>query len=434
MRLDDVVMSGDGYYQSTAYHAYLHLPSFEFWAQCIFCILSLAVCYVLAPRVARICVQRTMSTRLVRFVEDVGPSIIATGLMALFVGVCLLLEIPLHDQLVVWKVMSLTMWVLVVRLISWFLRVVMQPHELLSFMLRSIEWGVVMTMVMTFFGLLLPTIHLLDSIQFTVGAQVFRGTNIVGGVIVAVLALTVAGQLTQFLEWGLNRYSKRQHMMLNDALILSRMISLTIFMLTIIGVLIGSGLDPATLTAFGGALGIGLGFGLQEVVVNFVSGVLLLFERAIKPGDYVTVGNITGQVVTLGHRSLVIRDVLGTENIIPNGILTRGTIQNHTLSNNDFRVCFLLRLGSITQFDQARVLIENVMRHHPRILQHQPFAVQISEIWENQIVLEISCWINDLNKGQKPLISDLLQRIGKDCAEQKVRLAHPSIALVASNS
>lgn len=423
MRLDDVVMSGDGYYQSMAYHAFLNLEPWSFWAQCLYCLVCLAVAYWFSPRVALAQSRRDRSPRLVRFVEDVGPAIIACVLMGGMVVLGLAIGVPLYDQLVVWKVLSLAVWVLGVRGVSWLLRVVMQPHGLLRFLLRCIEWGVVLTMVLTFFGLLQPLVDVVAGVQFSVGSQVFKGANIVGGVIMAVLALTVAGQLTQFIEWGLAKYSAHQHMLSNDALILSRLLGLTIFVLTAIGVLVGSGIDPATLTAFGGALGIGLGFGLQEVVVNFVSGVFLLFERAVKPGDYVTVGNITGQVVTLGHRSLVIRDAVGTENLIPNTTLSRGVVQNHTLSSDEFRVSFVLRLASIAQFEAAKALIEQAMRQHPRVLQDRPLGCLVTGVYADEATLELSCWINDLHNGQKGLVSDLLLAIGQSCQAQGIALA-----------
>jgi len=368
--------------------------------------------------------QRQHSQRLVRFVQDAGPAIAASMLMAILLGAGLALSVPLYEQLVVWKVLSLTVWVLGVRVLSWLLRVVMNPHGLLRFLLRCIEWGVVLTMVLTFFGLLQPLMDMVASVQFSVGSQVFKGANIVGGVIMAVLALTVAGQLTQFIEWGLTQYSARQHMLTNDALILSRLVGLSIFVLTVIGVLVGSGIEAATLTAFGGALGIGLGFGLQEVVVNFVSGVFLLFERAVKPGDYVTVGNITGQVVQLGHRSLIIRDAVGTENLIPNTTLSRGVVQNHTLSSNEFRVSFNLRLAHIAQYEPARALIEQAMREHPRVLKDRPLGCLVTGLYADEATLELSCWINDLHNGQKGLVSDLLRVMGLSFQEQGIALAN----------
>ncbi len=424
MRLDDVVMSGDGYYQSMAYHAFLNLEPWSFWVQCLYCLMCLAMGYWLAPRVVQALLQGQRSHYLVRFAQDAGPAIVASTLMATLVGAGLALSVPLYEQLVVWKVLSLTVWVLGVRVLSWVLRVLMRPHGLLGFLLRCIEWGVVLTMVLTFFGLLQPLVDLVASVQFSVGSQVFKGANIVGGVIMAVLALTIAGQLTQFIKWGLAKYSAHQHLLSNDALILSRLLGLTIFVLTAIGVLVGSGIDPATLTAFGGALGIGLGFGLQEAVVNFVSGVFLLFERAVKPGDYVTVGNISGQVVELGHRSLIIRDAVGTENLIPNTTLSRGVVQNHTLSSNEFRVSFVLRLANIAQYEAARALIEQAMRRHPRVLADRPLGCLVTGIHADEAMLELSCWINDLHNGQKGLVSDLLQVIGQSFQEQGIALAH----------
>jgi small-conductance mechanosensitive channel len=430
MRLDAVVMSGDGYDQSMAYHAYLNLAGWSFWGQCLYCLLCLAAAYSLAPRLADALWHRRFAGWQVTLVRDAGPALVATGLMAAMVGGCLAWGVPLYEQLVVWKVMSLTLWVLAVRLGSWLLREVMQPHELLRFMLRSIEWGLVLSMVLTFFGLLRPLAAAVSAVQFSVGGQVFKGANILGGLSMAVVALTLAGQFTQLINWCLMRYSARQHMMSNDALVLSRLMGLTIFLLTIIAVLVGAGIEPATLAAFAGALGIGLGFGLQEVVINFVSGISLLLERAIKPGDHVTVGAITGQVVQLGPRSLVIRDALGTENLIPNTTLTRGIVQNRTLSNADFRVGFSLRLADIGQYEQARRLIEQAMRAHPRVLSDRPTACQITAIHADEVTLELSCWINDLHNGQSTLVSDLLLQVGTSCLAHGIALARsPQSAL-----
>jgi len=135
------------------------------------------------------------------------------------------------------------------------------------------------------------------------------------------------------------------------------------------------------------------------------------------------VGSITGQVVQLGHRSLVIRDAVGTENLIPNVTLTRGMVQNHTLSNADFRVSFPLRLADISRYEIAQAQIEQAMRAHHRVLHDRPVGCQIAALYADEVTLELSCWINDLQNGQKTLVSDLLLDIGKRLQACGVALA-----------
>ena len=158
-------------------------------------------------------------------------------------------------------------------------------------------------------------------------------------------------------------------------------------------------------------MGIGLGFGLQEVVVNFVSGLYVLFERAMKVGDYVTINQITGRVVQLSSRAIVIRDAVGTESLIPNSSVTKGILQNHTLSNEDYLVSFHLRIADVEDFIFVREQILLAMEEHPRVLKDEPRNVLISSVQQGEVLVEISCWINDLRNGQKGLISDLLYSI-----------------------
>ena len=235
--------------------------------------------------------------------------------------------------------------------------------------------------------------------------------NIVSGVLMGVVALTVAGQIADLVDRLLQRSKKLGTVQGNDALILTRLFSVGIFVLTMVGVLVSSGVDLTTLAAFAGALGIGLGFGLQEFVVNFVSGLYVLLERALKVGDYVTIDKITGRVVQMSSRALVVRDAVGTESLIPNSSVIKGVLQNHTLSNDDFRVSFLLKIADVTDYPKARELILQSLMNAPRVLSEPVGEVLIVSVTANEVVLETSFWINDLCNGHKGLVSDLMFEI-----------------------
>lgn len=429
MQIEDVVMSGDGFVQSMAYHAYTHLALTSFVLQCAYCIAAIGLGYVGRRLMCRqLEAHWPRQTLLHSLVRNAGPAALACASMSLALAVVWAVHGDRYDLLVIWKVMSLTLWVLGVRLASWVFRRVMRPHELLRFFLWLIEWSLVLVMVLTFFGCFQPMVQAVDSVRFSVGDQVFKGANILSGLVMAVVAFTVAAQLAQWVDWGLNKYSGLKRIQPNDALILTRLFSFGIFAAVGMGVLVSSGIEPTTLAAFAGAMGIGLGFGMQEMVINFFSGLYILFERAMKVGDYVTINNITGRVVQLTSRAVMVRDAVGTESLIPNSELTKSILQNHTLSNDDFRVSFSLKISDIASFPAARELILQALQKHPRVLMDQPLGVELTAIAADEVKLEVSCWINDLQNGQKGLISDLLYEAGISLRAHGVLLAGTSSA------
>jgi small-conductance mechanosensitive channel len=410
MRIDQVVMSGDGFYQSMAYHAYLNLALPNFVAQCTLCVLSIAGAYLLRWRLLR-----RMSLGGTKFrqlgmagLQTMGPAVFASACMAALLGGGLLWGWTTLDLLVLWKVLSLTLWVLAIRVAGWFFRHVLHPHEVLRIFLHMIEWSVVWVAVLTFFGLFQPITAFIQTIEFSIGEQVFKGVNIATGLIMGVVALTVAGQIADLVARLLQRYARQETIQGNDALILTRLFSMGIFMFTLVGVLVSSGVDLTTLAAFAGAMGIGLGFGLQEFVVNFFSGLYVLLERALKVGDYVTIDKITGRVVQMSSRALVIRDAVGTESLIPNSSVIKGVLQNHTLSNDDFRVSFLLKIGDVADYPLAQKLILQSLKTSSRVLVDPPSDVLIAAVAASEVTLETSFWINDLHNGHKGLVSELL--------------------------
>lgn len=424
MRIDEVVMSGDGFYQSMAYHAYLSLELASFALQCTLCLLSIALGYLVRWRLLkRIPVQGQWPRLWHAGVQTTGPAVVAVICMAALFFMGRALGQTSHELMVLWKVLSLTLWVMAIRVCGWFFRHVLHPHEVLRIFLHLIEWSVVLVTVLTFFGLFQPLIAQVRSVEFSIGAQVFKGANILTGVLMGVVALTVAGQIADMVDRLLQRYARQETIQANDALILTRLFSMGIFVFTLVGVLVSSGVDLTTLAAFAGAMGIGLGFGLQEFVVNFVSGVYVLIERALKVGDYVTINQITGRVVQLSSRAVVVRDSVGTESLIPNSSVIKGVLQNHTLSNDDFRVSFLLKIADVADYPRARDLILQSLKTTPRVLPEPAGNVLIVSVAASEVNLETSFWINDLQNGQKGLVSDLMFDICMRFRQEGVLLA-----------
>lgn len=426
VNVDDLerTLDGKGFFHSVAYDAYLTMPAWSFWLQCVVCVVLLGSAYGWRRWLfAQAPVLPGRSPRLVSFVAIVGPALLFTGALLLCLLVSHVLGAERADVRVLAEVFQLTALVLGVRAASWFFRKVMRAHQILQFFVLLIEWALVLSAVLAFFGLLHPLKMAVQGIEFAVGNQVFKGMNIVGGVSMAVLALAVAGQLAELVAWALDKYKAREGIADNDALILTRLFTVSLFLITVVAVLVGSGIEAATLSAFGAALGIGLGFGLQEVVLNFFSGLYVLFERAIKPGDYVTIQGVSGRVDRLTSRAIVVRDGVGTESLIPNSVITKGVLQNHTLSNNDCRIAFVLHIAQVKDFPRTRELAIEAMRAHPRVLQDKPMNVLVLAVFDGLVKLEASLWINDLHNGRFSLVSDLQFAIATRLVDAGIALA-----------
>jgi small-conductance mechanosensitive channel len=169
------------------------------------------------------------------------------------------------------------------------------------------------------------------------------------------------------------------------------------------------GIDLTVLSVFGGALGVGLGFGLQKIASNYVSGFIILLDRSIRIGDLITVDNRFGQVTQINTRYTLLKAQDGTESIIPNETLITQTVVNQSLSKPEVRVVLPIQVAYSTDLDQAKEILLGVAKNHPRVVQTGAEApkVLLREFADNGINLDLAVWIRDPEEGQMNLRSDL---------------------------
>jgi small-conductance mechanosensitive channel len=172
--------------------------------------------------------------------------------------------------------------------------------------------------------------------------------------------------------------------------------SLLQYGLVTLGLFIGFGFLGVTLTqvtVFAGALGVGVGLGLQGVVQNFVSGLLLLFEQPIHVGDRILAGAVEGRVLRIGIRASVIRTAQGAEVIIPNSQLTSRKVSNWTLSDQRRRLDLAISMGG-GHADPARLIavLEETARAHPRVLRDPPPRALLKDRKDDACTFELQVW------------------------------------------
>jgi small-conductance mechanosensitive channel len=208
-------------------------------------------------------------------------------------------------------------------------------------------------------------------------------------------------------------------------ILLSRLGSIILYSAAVALVLTYLGLDLTFLALFGGALGLGLGFGLQKVFANLVSGFILLADKSIKPGDVIQMGDQHGWINFLGVRyiSVVTRD--GTEHLIPNENLITGEVINWSYSQNLVRLKVPVGVGYGSDLEQARELMLQTAADTPRVLQDPRPSCILMGFGDSTINLELRAWINDPQNGVTMVKSDLLWGIWRRFREHGIELPFP---------
>ena len=175
------------------------------------------------------------------------------------------------------------------------------------------------------------------------------------------------------------------------------------------------GIELSQLSILIGALGVGIGFGLQNVVNNFISGLILVFERPINVGDTVQFGTTTGKVTRIGLRSSVVRNFEGAEIIVPNGNLISNEVTNWTLSDEMRRITIPINVPFETDPDELIELLQQTAQDHELVTaEPEPWAV-FEGFAESSLQFSLRCWAHSsvFLKAKSSLTVDLDRALKK---------------------
>jgi len=182
------------------------------------------------------------------------------------------------------------------------------------------------------------------------------------------------------------------------------------------------GIDLKTVAIFTGALGVGVGFGLQHVVNNMVSGLTLIFGRALKPGDWVTVESRRGQIAQVGMRSTRIRSGDNVDFFVPNATLLQTTIVNWTHDDPRARIAARYLVDSRADVARVKALLLRVAASHPRVLPRPEPEVQFPEMGEKGLVFDLLVWIDFRVTSEGSVRSDLNYRVWEEFQREGIAI------------
>ncbi|MBT9589453.1 MAG: mechanosensitive ion channel [Thiobacillus sp.] len=294
-----------------------------------------------------------------------------------------------------------------VRLAIYALRYVFEPRESLRLWERTAAWLIWGAFALHITGLL-PRIHAaMEALSFQSGSNRFSLWLLFQAAAVIVVAVIAALTLARVVETRLMGVTQ---MNLSLRMALSKAARTLFLLLAVLAALPAVGIDLTVLSVFGGALGVGIGFGLQKVASNYISGFIILLDRSVRIGDLITVDNKYGQVSQINTRYTLLRALDGTETIVPNETLITQTVINHSLSRPNVRVALPIQVSYDSNLEQVEALMLEAAHEQGRVILDDPDnlpKVLLREFADNGVSLELAVWIRDAGEGLNNLRSDI---------------------------
>lgn len=262
---------------------------------------------------------------------------------------------------------------------------------------------------------------LLD-IDFAVGKQKFSLLLVLQGTLSIVATLLIALWLGRLVETRLMRATSLQA---NLRVMFSKLVQVLLLLAAFLIALPAVGIDLTVLSVFGGMLGVGIGFGLQKIAANYISGFIILMDRSVSIGDVVTIGEHTGTLTQMTARYVVVRGVGGLEALIPNETIITSTVLNHSFSDRKVQITLPIQVSYATDLDAAREIMVDVAKNNPRAQQDPAPGALITGFADSGINLELGVWVDDPEKGVARLRSELYAGIWSAFRERGIEIPYP---------
>lgn len=343
-------------------------------------------------------------------------------------GMVLLLRRVLVDlgvgHLALLSVASLLLasWALV-RVLVYVLRSVFPHGGFLKSFERLVTFTIWGGMVIEMTGLSEDVIAGLEQITFTVGKQKLDLWMLLHGSVTVCATLLIA-------LWGASLIERRlmaaAQMDANLREVLARLAKALLSVVALLLSLSLLGIDVTALSVFSGALAVGLGFGLQKIASNYVSGFIILLDRSIRLGNLVALDDKTsGTITRITTRYTVLRMLSGTEIIIPNEYLVSNMVRNLSFSDSQVRVATSVSVSYDTDIDLVMKLMADIARAHPRVLADPGPGVLLTEFGESGIALELGFWIADPEAGTGNIRSEINLAVLRAFREHGIEIPFP---------
>ncbi|NQX94325.1 MAG: mechanosensitive ion channel [Erythrobacter sp.] len=270
-------------------------------------------------------------------------------------------------------------------------------------------------------------VRTLDEFAITIGAVRISAFDVVFLALTIMLVITVAWFATRLGRRAMRNVSRFDGA---QSLLAEKLITIAIWTIAFFVTIDLVGIDLSALAFFGGAFGLAVGFGMQKTFGNLISGILLLLDKSIKPGDVISVtdqaGNeAVGQIRKIGIRAISVITRDQTEHLIPNENLMVNQVVNWSYSSKDVRVKAPVGVSYDSDLKLVKKLLERAVDETPRVLQRPLPSVNLMGFGDSSVDFEIRFWIEDPESGLANIRSAVYMRVWELFQENGVEIPYP---------
>ena len=292
---------------------------------------------------------------------------------------------------------------LVIRMGVKVLQAAFDETPLIRFLERTISWVAWLAMVLWVSGLLPAVMDELDQISWKVGSSQLSVRKVIEGSLTAGLVLIITLWISSALESKLLRHATGGELSLRKAF--SNAAKALLMFVGLLLAMSAVGIDLSALSVLGGAVGVGIGFGLQKLAANYVSGFVILAERSMRIGDTVQVDNFSGVITEINARYTVIRSLSGRESIVPNEMLITSRVENLSLADTRIWQSTTVSVGYESDVELVTRLLLEAASSQERVLREPGPAVALMNFGADGLEFRLGYWISDPENGSDNLRS-----------------------------
>lgn len=344
----------------------------------------------------------------------------------LFLGLAYVVQILMARAmpLAVFKIaIPVLISLLVIRVGVKVLQAAFGSTRLIRVLERSISWVAWLAVVLWLTGLLPLILQELDQITWSMGGSTLSVRTLIEGVLLAGAVLIAALWVSSAIEARLLRSATGGELSLRKAV--SNATRALLMFVGLLMALSAVGIDLTALSVLGGAIGVGVGFGLQKLAANYVSGFVILAERSMRIGDNVRVDNFEGVITQINARYTVIRSLGGRESIVPNEMLITTRVENLSLADSHVWQSTLVAVSYDSDVDLVMTLLKQAAVGQSRVLSNPEPSVALISFGADGLEFKVGYWINDPENGSDGLKSHINLEILRLLRENHIEIPFP---------
>jgi small-conductance mechanosensitive channel len=389
-----------------------YLLSYYNLAQIVFLLLLFGISKFLAKKYKERLINLIPdSFKLKEVLGDLFNLIIYSLLLWIYILINSVLGFPYYTVIIVANL--LTAWI-VINLLTELIK-----NELLSKIFSILIWTVAALHVI---GIYNEVVNILNKISFSSGNINISLLMVIKGIITLFIFFWIAMKLSSYSE---KKIKKLSTLTPSIRVLLTKIFKFIIFTAVILITMSSLGIDLTALAVVGGAVGVGVGFGLQKIVSNFISGIIILLDKSVKPGDVIEIDDVYGEIKSIGLRYISVLTLDGKEYIIPNEDLITQKVINWSYSDNLVRTSVSVGVSYNSNVEKAMELLEEAIDKVDRILKNPSPRIFLNEFADSSVNIEVKFWIRDPENGINNIKSEVNKNIWSLFKENNIEIPFP---------